>query len=62
VRSVENQYRANHADTDGKLRATFSVVWLSGWSPGATQPKPLKPGSAKASLAEALAAFEKGKQ
>ncbi len=42
------------ADPDGRVRATFSIVWLSGWAPHQSQQKPLKPGSAKTSLAEAL--------
>ena len=41
-------------DADGRIRATFDIVWLAGWSPDASQPKPLKPGSAKMSLEEAV--------
>jgi SAM-dependent methyltransferase len=47
-------YGERFADPDGRIRATFDVIWLSGWAPHASQPKPLKPGSAKASLAEAV--------
>jgi len=47
-------YAERFADADGRLRATFDVVWLSGWAPHASQQQPLKPGSAKASLAEAV--------
>ena len=47
-------YAERFADADGRLRATFDVIWLSGWAPHASQPQPLKPGSAKASLAEAV--------
>jgi SAM-dependent methyltransferase len=47
-------YAARFADADGRLRATFDVIWLSGWAPHASQQQPLKPGSAKASLAEAV--------
>jgi SAM-dependent methyltransferase len=47
-------YGERFADPDGRIRATFDVIWLSGWSPHASQQKPLKPGSAKASLAEAV--------
>ena len=39
--------------------ATFDFVWLSGWSPDASQQKPLKPGSAKARLADALGVPER---
>jgi SAM-dependent methyltransferase len=42
------------ADPDGRIRATFDVIWLSGWTPHASQQQPLQPGSAKASLAEAV--------
>jgi hypothetical protein len=47
-------YADRFADPDGRIRATFDVVWLSGWAPHESQQKPLRPGSAKASLAEAL--------
>ena len=47
-------YATRFADADGRIRATFDVVWLSGWAPHESQPKPLKPGSAQASLAEAV--------
>jgi SAM-dependent methyltransferase len=47
-------YAENFADPDGRIRATFDVIWLSGWAPHESQQKPLQPGSAKASLAEAV--------
>jgi SAM-dependent methyltransferase len=47
-------YGERFADSDGRVRATFEVIWLSGWAPHESQQKPLKPGSAKASLAEAV--------
>lgn len=47
-------YRERFADPDGRVRATFDIIWLSGWSPHDSQQKPLKPGSAKASLADAV--------
>ena len=47
-------YAERFSDPDGRLRATFNVVWLSGWAPDASQPKPLRPGSAKHSLADAV--------
>jgi SAM-dependent methyltransferase len=47
-------YAENFVDADGRIRATFDVIWLSGWSPHESQQKPLQPGSAKASLAEAV--------
>ena len=47
-------YAERFADPDGRLPATFEFVWLSGWSPHESQQKPLRPGSAKARLADAL--------
>jgi SAM-dependent methyltransferase len=51
-------YAARFADADGRLRATFDIVWLSGWAPHASQQQPLRPGSAKARLADALGSRE----
>ena len=47
-------YAERFSDPDGRIRATFEVIWLSGWAPHASQQQPLKPGSAKASLADAV--------
>ena len=47
-------YTQRFADPDGRIRATFDVIWLSGWAPHESQQQPLKPGSATASLAEAV--------
>jgi SAM-dependent methyltransferase len=47
-------YREKFSDADGRLRATFEIVWMSGWAPHESQQKPLKPGSARMSLAEAV--------
>jgi SAM-dependent methyltransferase len=47
-------YAERFSDPDGRIRASFAIVWMSGWAPHASQQKPLKPGSAKLSLAEAL--------
>jgi SAM-dependent methyltransferase len=52
-------YQSRFADADGRLRATFEFVWLSGWAPHESQQKPLAPGSAKARLADALGAVER---
>jgi SAM-dependent methyltransferase len=51
---MAQRYGECFADPDGRIRATFDVIWLSGWAPHESQQKPLKPGSAKASLAEAV--------
>jgi SAM-dependent methyltransferase len=49
-----SHYANSHADPDGRLRATFEVAYLTGWSPHESQQNPLKPGSAVAKLADAL--------
>lgn len=51
-------YAQRFADADGRIRATFEIVWLSGWAPDASQQQPLKPGSAKTRLADALGTKE----
>jgi SAM-dependent methyltransferase len=51
-------YARRFADADGRLRASFEIVWLSGWAPHASQQKPLKPGSAAQRLADALGTKE----
>jgi len=51
-------YAKRFADKDGRVRATFEIVWLSGWAPDPSQQQPLKPGSAKTRLADALGARE----
>jgi hypothetical protein len=53
-------YAERHSDADGRIRATFSLVWMSGWAPDPSQQKPLKPGSAQVSLARILGG-EKGR-
>ncbi len=47
-------YSERFADADGRIRATFDIIWLLGWAPHASQPKPLRPGSAKFSLEAAV--------
>jgi SAM-dependent methyltransferase len=47
-------YGERFADADGRIRATFDVIWLSGWAPHESQPKPLQPGSATTSLEAAV--------
>jgi SAM-dependent methyltransferase len=51
-------YGQRFADPDGRLRATFEIVWLSGWVPHPSQQQPLRPGSAKTRLADALGTRE----
>ncbi len=47
-------YAERFSDPDGRIRATFETVWMLGWAPHESQQKPLKPGSAKMRLADAL--------
>ena len=47
-------YAERFSDNDGRVRATFEIVWLSGWAPHPRQQQPLKPGSAQTRLADAL--------
>lgn len=47
-------YAERFADPDGRIRATFDIIWLSGWAPHESQPKPLRPGSARASMEAAV--------
>jgi SAM-dependent methyltransferase len=49
-----DRYRRNFADGAGGVRATFQVVYLTGWAPHPSQPRPLKPGTAVLPLADAL--------
>ena len=61
-RAVLDTAAAIYADhfgaPDGRITATFEVVTLTGWAPAASQPQPLRPGSAKARLADALGTEE----
>lgn len=52
-------YAERFSDADGRIRATFDVISLSGWAPHESQQKPLRPGSAKTRLADALNAVER---
>lgn len=57
--AAAESYQSRFADPDGRIRASFRVIWLSGWAPGPGQPKPLRPGSARARLAEAVGSQER---
>jgi SAM-dependent methyltransferase len=52
-------YQQRFSDPDGRVRATFEFVTLSGWAPSADQPRPKRPGSATARLADALGVKER---
>lgn len=47
-------YAERFSDPDGRVRATFATIWMSGWAPHTSQQKPLKPGSATMPLARVL--------
>jgi SAM-dependent methyltransferase len=53
IRAAE-LYAERYSDSDGRIRATFTIVYASGWAPHESQQKPLRPGSAKVRLADAL--------
>lgn len=59
MRAMET-YGRRFSDPDGKIRATFELVTLSGWAPSPDQPKPKRPGSATVRLADALGVKEQG--
>lgn len=52
-------YQDNFATAQGRITATFEMIFLAGWAPADSQPKPLRPGSAQQRLADALATDEK---
>jgi SAM-dependent methyltransferase len=54
ILDAARRYAETFAEPDGRIRATFDMVWLTGWKPHPSQQKPLKPGSAAHRLAEAL--------
>ena len=51
-------YGEHFSDPDGKVRATVEIIWLTAWAPHESQQQPLRPGSATARLADALATTE----
>jgi SAM-dependent methyltransferase len=58
LESLVGFYAAHHSQ-DGKLDATFETIYLTGWAPHQSQQQPLKPGSAKSRLSEALGTVER---
>ena len=55
---MQRVYAERYADGAGRMKATFELAFLTGWSPGPGQQQPLKPGSAEARLADALSSVE----
>jgi SAM-dependent methyltransferase len=60
LKRMADIYARRFADPDGKVRATFEIIWLSGWAPHESQQKPLRPGSAQSRLADVLGTKEIG--
>lgn len=54
VQRMSDIYHSQFCDEDGRIRASFEIIFLSGWKEHESQQKPLKPGSAQMPLAEAL--------
>jgi hypothetical protein len=52
-------YAERFAAADGRVPATFEILTLTAWAPHESQPKPLRPGSAQARLADALGVEER---
>jgi hypothetical protein len=52
--SAARHYQTRFADPDGRIRTTLDLAWANAWKPDKSQPQPLKPGSAKVRLADAL--------
>lgn len=59
LRKALNDHYARDHSRDGKLIATFDLLYATGWSPHESQQQPLKPGSAKARLSDALGTVER---
>lgn len=53
-------YASHYGEPSGRVRATFEIVFLSGWAPGPDQPVAKRPGSASTRLADALGTVEVG--
>lgn len=58
--AASEYYMKHFSDPDGRVRATFEVIVLTGWAPHESQPKALRPGSGKIALADALGTVEQG--
>ncbi|PCI56093.1 MAG: SAM-dependent methyltransferase [Alphaproteobacteria bacterium] len=55
---LAQKYHDDFAEEDGRIVASFEIIFLHGWAPHSSQQKPLRPGSAENSLAEALGSTE----
>ena len=55
-------YAERYSDPDGRVRATVSIIWMSGWAPHESQQKPLRRGSGQIALGEMLGRLERGEE
>lgn len=58
LRRAAELYQSHFVSPSGRITATFELIFLTGWAPDASQPKPLRPGSAQQRLADALGTDE----
>lgn len=58
--AASDHYMKHFSDPDGRVRATFEIIVLTGWAPHESQQKALRPGSGKIALADALGTVEHG--
>jgi ubiquinone/menaquinone biosynthesis C-methylase UbiE len=56
--ALVREYQARFTDSEARFPATFEIVFLTGWAPHDSQQKPLRPGSARARLSDALGTTE----
>jgi len=52
--SASAVYKEMHGSEDGTIPATFQIIYMIGWKPAPTQPKPLERGSGKVNLKDIL--------
>jgi SAM-dependent methyltransferase len=57
IEAANSLYIREFCDKD-RIRATFEMIFLTGWAPSSNQPQPLRPGSATTRLADALGTEE----
>lgn len=57
---MASTYQDDFSEADGRIKATFEMIFLSGWAPHESQQQPLRPGSAQSRLAAALGTTEHG--
>jgi SAM-dependent methyltransferase len=56
--ALDSHLKHAYAASKTRFQMSFEILWMTGWSPHERQQKPLKPGSAKMSLADALGTRE----